>query len=192
MIPYASREALEHALCLAAKGGYFSLVSALLDHQVSPDSVQPIQQKSSSIVTGGDTALILAAVSFEPRCVEILLERGANVHKASSRNLDRHYLCVPGNDKIPRLDSKTPLHALARRHITKDNESSAKAILSMLVSAGADLEARDGNGATPIMDILVNGHQSADPLLALDLFQSAGADLCASDDNGETLVSKLS
>jgi hypothetical protein len=81
------------------------------------------------------TALMEAVKSSSVECIRLLLEKGADARKACLR------------------DSRTPLHCLATP-LPPDatgRESNAKDILDMLLAAGADLEARDAHGETPLI-----------------------------------------
>ncbi|KAI9805730.1 MAG: hypothetical protein M1833_005223 [Piccolia ochrophora] len=187
MIPHAKREDLEDALCWAAARGHFRLLSALLEHSdVSPDAVSRNRFESIGRVTGGETALMCAAGSLEPRCVRKLLERGASVHNASSRDMNRSgsfYL-----DEKPKPQMRNALHSLALVAINSTREPAAKEIFDMLLAAGADLEARDGSGNTPLLLCIGNQFYERDSPRILNLLLSAGADPCAMDSNGETLL----
>jgi hypothetical protein len=59
--------------------------------------------------------------------------------------------------------------------------------MDMLLAAGADLEARDGFGNTPLL-LTINKRMGSSSPTALNLLLSAGADPCAMDSHGETLL----
>lgn len=187
MIPYAHISDLEQALCLAASNGHFKLLSALLEiPSLSPDCVSPIQYKYISTVSGGQTALIHAVAAQEPKCVQLLLAKGADARKPSSRDLSNGSWYA---GMVQRVDKHTPLHALAQTNFAASNESIAKAILDMLLSAGGDLEARDEDGATPILFTTRPSYSAT--ISPLDVFLSAGADPCALDSSGESLLHRV-
>jgi len=187
MIPYAKIEDLEQALCWAAAGGHSRLVFAILENSsVSPNATFRVRYEYMNHISGGETALMLATRSLEPKCVQTLLEKGASVHKASSRDLSRFGLSSSNRPSKP--EARTPLHSLARANINPTTEVAAREIMDMLLAAGADLEARDFSGHTPLLLTIGNGYTSSISPTALNLLLSAGADLCAMDSNGETLL----
>ena len=187
MVPYSSTSDLEFALCLAASNGHVKLLAALLDiPAVSPNCVAPNNYKMNYSSSGGETALILAVSSLEPQCVKLLLEKGADVQQTTSRYLNHGYFSP---EMAIKKDGQTPLHHLARIAFSRGNKSNSKEILDMLLLAGADLEARDEEGATPIMLITRSSRWGVNE--PLELFLSAGADPCALDFSGDSLLHRV-
>jgi ankyrin repeat protein len=150
MIPYSKKEDLENALCRAAAGGHFQLMSALLEKSnVSPNATSVVKPSSMNNISGPEPALMLAAESLESECVRLLLEKGASVKQE----------VAPKEAKRPRYPQlafgyaghwpkgRTAIHSLAKTN-TRDtkNVSNIRNILEMLLSAGADLEAKDDGG----------------------------------------------
>ena len=86
MMPYITKRGdLEDALNWAAEGGHSRLLEAILNNSdVSADGRLTVRHDSVSIITGGETALILAAKSLDVACVRILLQ-GADVRKSTTR-----------------------------------------------------------------------------------------------------------
>ncbi|KAL9109201.1 MAG: hypothetical protein Q9227_006126 [Pyrenula ochraceoflavens] len=194
MIPYAQTSDLDQALCWAARSGHVKLIKALLDHSsASPDAVDYIRYEGVDNRIGGETVLMLAVHSLEPEAVRVLLDNGASATKASSRDVNSRYPMGATHKIIP--EGRTSLHSLAMTNIdltVPTKKQAAAQILSMLVSSGANLEARDAYGNTPIL--LTTSHHgfglNFDPQNCIELLLRAGADPCAANDNGETLLHK--
>ena len=87
----------------------------------------------------GWTPLHLAAMIGHLKCIEILINAGANVDISSSDN------------------RKTPMHIAALNgHAT---------VVQMLIDAGADVNAKDDEGATPMKNAAQNGHKECVKLI---------------------------
>jgi ankyrin repeat protein len=190
MIPYITvAEDLEDALCWAAQGGHSQLVAALLDNSsVSPDGRLQVRHESVSVTTGGQTPLMLAAKSLDPATVRILLDKGADATKSSSRDMNKYWR--PYSPWQPRPQANTALHSLVKANITKESESAAKEILIMLLASGADLEARDHEGNTPLLSTIGGGYSSSVSLISMNMLIAAGANPLAADNKGGTLLHK--
>ena len=193
MVPYAKPEDLERSICWAAKRGHLPLVTMLLEKGgVSPNTVSAvIWGHMGGPSEGGETLLMLATAALDPKMVKILLVRGADVHKTTSRDLDfeTSFMRRRGKRHENKPESLTALHSLASRNLTPDNENAAQEILNMLLSAGANIEAKDGSGNTPLLLTIGSSRISAsDPMINLKLFLAAGADPCAMDTDGESLL----
>ncbi|TVY17972.1 Ankyrin-3 [Lachnellula arida] len=182
MIPYAKKEDLEDALCRAAVSGHFQLMSALLEEsKISPDATSAARSSGRNSCEGPAPALVLAAQSLEPECVRLLLEKGASVKQEPPKKVQVSRF-FPGS----RPEGRTAIHSLAQAN-TRDskNVSNLRHILEMLLSAGADLEAKDGGGNTPLLLTVGPGSEA---YTALEPLLSLGADPSATDSNGETLL----
>jgi ankyrin repeat protein len=107
----------------------------------------------------GFTALHFAAFFGQPQAAAILLERGADVHAVAST-----------------FGNVTPLHSAAA--------APSRAIVRMLLEAGADANARQGGGFTALQAAAQNG----DPEMTRDLLEH-GADPSAATDDGRTALS---
>lgn len=184
MIPFAKTKDLEEALRWAAEGGHFPLLSALLENsEISPDLTPDLTPKNTRYGSFADhetafllatrspepeTALFLATRSLEPKSVQALLEKGARVHIESI--------------------AQTPLHALAQARINSKTEAAAREIMSMLLAAGNDIEARDGNDKTPLFSAIEGDYSASKTMMSVNLFLSSGANPCAMDCDEQTLL----
>ena len=185
---------LEDALCWAAQGGHSQAVGTLLDNStVSPDARLKVRHESVSVTTGGKTALMLATRSLNHKTVRILLDKGADATKTCSQaSTNPPFTNQRFSTETHELGAPTALHSFAGCRATKESEGAAKQIVSMLLTSGADLEARDADGNTPLLlTMTTSGRYNQDATLALmSILIAAGADFFAADNNGETLLHK--
>jgi len=131
----------------AAKAGDLERVQQLVDGGANLDV--PLQR--------GETPLIVAALAGQTEVAELLIARGATVQARNDRGFTalhaavyRGHLAVVEllmandfnvNDAENRFRA-TPLHLAA--------EDDRKDVAEFLVDKGADLEAKEGNGYTPL------------------------------------------
>ncbi|KAF7954219.1 hypothetical protein EAE96_005348 [Botrytis aclada] len=84
------------------------------------------------------------------------------------------------------LGGRTTLHSLAMAATEPEDRAAAKEILDALLAAGADLEARDSNGDTPLLLTVSDSHEYCQ--VALELLLLAGANPCVENSDGGTLL----
>ncbi|TEY39691.1 hypothetical protein BOTCAL_0454g00020 [Botryotinia calthae] len=188
MIPYCETKELEEALLRAALHGHHHLISTLLEKtDVSPNAKAPVRHCQIGAIMG-QTALMLATSSLEARSVKALIEKGGIVSLGSSPLTEIGSARVTMNDENARVvGNRTAIHYFAMATIDQYNRGAAKEILDMLLSAGADLEARDDNGDTPLLLTVFSNGRGYFPI-AQELLLSAGADPCTMNSNGDTLL----
>ena len=157
-------QAAQDALLLAIQRNEAALASALLDHGANAN-----EPASPADVT----PLVAAALAGNAELARVLLERGADP------------------DRPPPIRGKTPLDAaigaraekvalLLARHAVQTHHplktslplfsaigSGLPTLVEPLVAAGADVNAVNGEGATPLMWAVLRCHAAVDPLLAL-------------------------
>ena len=180
MVPYLEERDLEAAAFWAVKTKQGSKVlRMLLD-------ARPF---SPNICLKGMSLLYMAASSHNFDAVRLLVERGADVHQLSDedstrpRPFDRRP--CPSRAEGRRLlagGGLTALHGLALGASYGQEKSKSEELfpcIQLLLGAGADLEARDAYGNTPLS---LAHNRSIPPLL------KAGADPRATNQNGHTVL----
>ena len=155
---------IEEAIHTAALCGHDRILRYLLDS----DTRTPSKKRHAEL-----NALCSASCFGEESTIQLLLQRGADVngHDADGRSPLHHALSHP---------SRSPLHhALShRRRIYSEGYKDA---MSALLNAGADLEARDRDGATPL-HLAINGA----PVDVVKILLDKGANLAAKTNRGQT------
>jgi ankyrin repeat protein len=177
-MPYASTRSLEQALCWAAQAGHTRTLSTLLEASVSPNACLSANVDSP-------TALMFSMNHLSEDCVHLLLQKGAatgaqssfahlRVHDAHTRFTHDHKYSVLHYFVISM--GKCPCPRQRAQHI-----------LDMLLAAGADLEARDAAGNTPLLLSVSEGHRDYTDT-TVPLLLSAGASMEALNGKGESLL----
>ncbi len=159
----ATLPATSGATCLSAalSSGNLPAVATLLERGVDPDQPLP----------GGVTALMVAAALGQTRAARALLGAGAD-----ARAVDAHGGSVA--------------HAAAQFGFSASNTSSVLDLWGVLIAAGADLDAVNAAGETPLLLLLGAGYEPGanlreDTVLAqVQLLGSHGVKLAAQDRRG--------
>ncbi|KAF5876996.1 putative ankyrin repeat protein [Botrytis fragariae] len=188
MISYCETKELEAALLRAAHHGHHALVSIILEKtDVSPNA-QVLVEHADMEILSGQTVLMVATSSLEPKSVKALIEKGGipSLGSATATNVCS-YSFITGRRNMIGLAGRTPLHSLAMATMKQEDRPAAKEILDMLLLAGADLEARDNNGDTPLL-LAVSPKSHRYSQIALELLLSAGADPCTRNFDDGTLL----
>ena len=176
------------ALQLSAWKGHIAVVELLLHQAAAIDS------RGSTDAT----PLMMAASKGKTDVVRLLLEHGANIGAASAnrdygstavaRALDGHHTATARlllergadtNAKYHQCSAESLLHAVVR----KSSWNSQIPDIDLLLEKGADLEAKDDDGQTP----LVVGIQH-EKLETVKYLLERGADLEAKDGHGRTPI----
>lgn len=157
-------------LAYAAKANDLDAAKALLDMGARPDAVVPAGEDSWGALEDrrfSHPPLFLAARRGHAEMVDLLLERGAPIGETVRDSFSSH-----------RDQGRTALHAAA--------EERRGAIVAKLLDAGADPNAKDARGRTPLHVCASELYDSEEDIpVLLDLVR-AGADPRAKDDDGKT------
>ncbi|KAF7898209.1 hypothetical protein EAF00_004655 [Botryotinia globosa] len=138
----------------------------------------------------GQAALIAAMSSLEARSVKTIIEKGGIANLGHNHLMDSSSVHpIIHSINSPESGDRTPLHNLAMTTINQHNRAAAKEILDMLLLAGADLEARDSNGDTPLL-LTVSPKSHRCFQIALELLLSAGAHPVACEELSSTDLAK--
>jgi ankyrin repeat protein len=116
-----------------------------------------------NIEAGGETPLSYAASEAHVDVVRWLLENGADPARGSA--------------------NQTPLHDLVDDEQKPGEQARRRSIARMLIEHGADVNATDGNGSTPLHHAAAHGHVGV-----VEVLLEAGADINATDQKSRTAL----
>lgn len=179
------------ALCWASRNGHVEVVRFLVDRGAD------VERPSC----GGMRPLHHAANYVQLEVMKELLDRGADLRTADDAgNTPLHWFAPPA--------LRDPRRSLTRRTISAARRAAARGVLNtaqMLIEAGADVNAVNKHGATPLHASTNNGHvrwaapwrcvpssaltRARAPVRQVSCMQkllSAGANLQAQDDDRST------
>lgn len=151
-------DAIGQTPLILAAGSDLDLLRLLLDRGASVNAR----------TDAGWTALYYAIRSLSPSCVKLLLSKGAD---ANSR-LDKPF----------GVHNTTPLHYATV--ISRSGYSSAPIILALL-DHGADLEAKDSDGATPLLRAIATDGTKPTQKEVVRLLVERGANMDAKQNDGQ-------
>ena len=154
----------ETALMTVARAGSVDAARVLLAHGAVVDARESWH---------GQTALMWAAAQRHPPMIRELLAHGADVNAHSNlEKWERQTTAEPREKWLP-LGGMTPLLFATREGCVE--------CATVLVEAGADLNAADPDGITPLISALINGHYDVAGFLI-----DKGADVTRFDKTGRT------
>jgi hypothetical protein len=129
MLPFLQPGLVEELLCECCTHGKFEAVQAILEKS----------SVSVNFKSHGGTPIFIACHARSPRCVGLLLERGAEVNEVCDWS-PKNFL---GRGRSPNGEHpRTHLHALVAGW-EDENHASCQQIFRLLIQSGADLEAKD-------------------------------------------------
>ncbi|KUJ24171.1 ankyrin [Mollisia scopiformis] len=173
MLPYLKPASFEEVLGRACRCGEFEIVKAvLLNTDVSPNTRFE-----------GGTPLYVAATGHNTSIVEILLSKEADPLEMC--DYQPNYRINGAGRRLRAGPMKAPIHALVHQW-NESTHVACQQILNMLSGAGANIDAKNGEGNTPLLSLFDVRH--AAPLIAVKSLLEAGADVSAVDRNGDSVL----
>ncbi|TVY33699.1 Ankyrin [Lachnellula occidentalis] len=177
ILPFLTPEALEEMFCQCCRYGKVEAVRAILQNSnVSPNS------KSR-----GATALYLACRVHSAHIVQLLLDRGADVHQTSKWRRPNRNGC---GRRVHVEPVRAPIHGMVMGW-KGANDIACQQILRLLVSAGANIEEKDADGDTPLLSLFPDGGNIYDEVsdrFAIKSLLLSGANVLAVAQNGDPLL----
>jgi ankyrin repeat protein len=147
--------------------------------------VQTIVEKDPSLVrsrdASGNTPLHAAAIAGSVPIVEWLLTKGADIDAANTETMTPLFEAIRnGKDDVARVLIEKGAKTDGALHRAAWNNRTA--VMEILIAKGADIEARDSQGYTPLTIIT----RSNGPFEALQLLVKKGANISLRDSLGNT------
>ncbi|KAH7242547.1 ankyrin repeat-containing domain protein [Fusarium tricinctum] len=180
MIPYCDPQMLEQLLCQSCLYGRIDNVLALLKYS----------SVSANAMFEGATALFIACHMTGLKCADALLRAGADSQKTSKWK-PRTIIC--GQSFRERYES-APIHWLVGSW-TEENDSDSKAILELLITAGADIDQPNGEGRTALINAAgytsYNSGKGGICKPSVKALIKAGANFKAIDEDGNSVLHQV-
>ncbi|VUC31681.1 unnamed protein product [Clonostachys rosea] len=197
-LPYLEKDVQAELLCIFAEQARPDAVECILDNtEVDANGValgktalysacQALRlvspQKGADSSRGYESVLSRDSI----RCVELLLARGASIESRTTVPLTKQSISSDVTEFFEEKE-RLPLHALVGSWYD-GNSDVCEDIFNRLVDAGADLEARDGTGDTPLFCLFPRRHAQASIERPLRFLLEKGADASARDADGSSLL----
>jgi ankyrin repeat protein len=183
MLPYMKQEDLEEMFFLASESGHPRMVKYFLKHlNLNPNLLRPM-----------GTVLMAAVSGLNVECVRVLLAHGAdpsNVAYGSYPPGAQDPLPSNGHGTLRGPALNTALHMLATADSKLDTIESWLEIMQLLLSAGADIHARNSDGQTPVLlftDCQSRSRRDLESKIP-EVLVSKGADVSDLDLKGNNLL----
>ncbi|KAF7945155.1 hypothetical protein EAE96_009934 [Botrytis aclada] len=174
-VPFLETRGVEEALWRCLMNGKLEAVRAILTNT----------NVSLSSVYTGTTMLYAATMGGNPSCVEQVLIGNADPNAFSEpRLLDCRQNSVKPQDR--KYFQSTALHVLAERWGDDNRTHANEQILNLLVKYGANLEAKDSNGRTPLWLCCTSRTNVAKS--GIRCFLNAGSSATITDEKGHGLI----
>ncbi|KAM0422116.1 hypothetical protein ACHAPD_000559 [Fusarium lateritium] len=148
MAPFCDQIMLDKMLCLLCSWNRIEAVQALLDNSpVSPNATYR-----------NATALYYACDTPSSKCVQMLINRGADAKKLSRLCQDSKTFCK---------HDQAPIHRLVKEW-SDTNDAECRKTLKALLKGGADINQLNGEGTTALLEAATycrNGYNKSGPCL---------------------------
>src|SRR5579875_399220 len=157
----------ETVLMRAARVGNLEAVKVLLDHGADPNVKENFR---------GQTALMWASAEGHAEVMKALLAKGA---EPNVRSYDR-------DTKLPNMEAGTPTAPIYRGGLTALTFAARQGQMEAaggLIGGGADINAKDADGNSPLVLAILNSHYDLAQML---IDRGAGLDVAAN--NGRTAL----
>ncbi|PMD29241.1 ankyrin [Hyaloscypha variabilis F] len=174
MLPFLTPETLEEVFCQCCRYGKYEAVRAIFE----------TKKVSANSMYCGATALYLACRAHNVGSVKLLLANGADVNQTSEWKVTNRNAC---GSRVREEPVRLPIHGVVMGW-NSTNNAAFRQILRLLVDAGADIEAKDADGDTPLLGLFRDRNDSDAEFIVVNGVLQAGANVLAIDKNGDSVL----